>query len=292
MAKGSPFWGKQKGKLGETVLAVVKGQQVQRAYNGEPTNPRSNKQTAQRIVFANAVKFFKSAIASQFKFAYEDKKQTESDYNAFMRHNVKNGNIIARDMYLDPNYPSVGEFILSDGSISEIMPSTAQGTSIPTFNFKEALSTAPTTLQGLATALKDTHGLADGDILTFVDIKSGAYDLTTHPTSPLQWKVLQVKVGDATDTRTIASVSSIITLSAGTDNVKIIINGTEAEGCAIIVSRPTASGLKVSTSRVWYNGITKNMITDASAESYVKYAKNSWGMGMASLLEGSQLPNV
>lgn len=292
MATGSPFWGKQKGKLGETVLAVVKGQQVQRAYNGEPTNPRSNKQTAQRIVFANAVKFFKSAIASQFKFAYEDKKQTESDYNAFMRHNIKNGTIIARDMYLDPNFPSIGEFILSDGSLSEIMPSTAQGSSLPQFDFKEALSTAPTTLQGLATAFKDTYGLADGDILTFVNIKSTAEDLNSHPTSPLKWNVLQVKVGDTSDTRTIASVQSTIIFSPATDNVKIVINDLYALGCSIIVSRPTASGLKVSTSRVWYNGTTKSMITAASAESYVKYAKNSWGMGTASLLEGSELPNV
>lgn len=292
MAKGSPFWGKQKGKLGETVLAVVKGQQIQRAYNGEPANPRSNKQTAQRIVFANAVKFFKSAIASQFKFAYEDKKQTESDYNAFMRHNVKNGMILDRPQYLLVNFPSLGEFILSKGSLTEIPCSDGQGSTLSRFPYNVEVETAPTTLQQAANLYKTGYGLHDGDIITLVAIKSGAEYIHNTVLPPIEWNVVQIKVGDSTDTRTIDSVSAKMNLNAGKPGLMFSTAASAACGYSIIVSRPTPNGLLVSTARVWYNAQAQNILNTSKNPSYIKFAKDSWGMGKASLLEGSELPNV
>lgn len=292
MAKGSPFWGKQKGKLGETVLAVVKGQQIQRAYNAEPANPRSNKQTAQRIVFASAVKFFKSAIASQFKFAYEDKKQTESDYNAFMRHNVRNGMIIDRAQYLQTNFPSVGEFILAKGSLAEIPSTSAQGSKPLTFPFGVEASTAPTTLQQVANNYKNGFDLHEGDIITIVAIISHASSISDENIPKIDWNVVQIKVGDSADTRTVESVASKLDMSATNAGLTFTTTYAEARGYSIIVSRPTTNGLLVSTARVWYNDTAKAILNTSHNAAYIKYAKDSWGMGKASLLEGSQLPNV
>lgn len=292
MAKGSPFWGKQKGKLGETVLAVVKGQQIQRAYNGEPANPRSNKQTAQRIVFASAVKFFKSAIASQFKFAYEDKKQTESDYNAFMRHNIKNGMIIDRPQYLQVNFPSLGEFILAKGSLAEIPCQQGQGSTLSTFSFGVEASTAPTTLQQVADLYKNGYGFHDGDIITIVAIRSHANSISSTNLAKIDWNVVQIQIGDTADTRTIESVASKIDVSASKNGLMFTTSEQAAVGYSIIVSRPTPNGLLVNTARVWYNSYAKSILTASKVPSYISFAKDSWGMGKASLLEGSELPIV
>ena len=85
MATGSSYWGTSKGKLGNIVLRVRKGQTVESKYQPNVNNPRTFAQCRQRALFANAVKFYKSAIARMFKFAFEDKAANESDYNAFMR---------------------------------------------------------------------------------------------------------------------------------------------------------------------------------------------------------------
>lgn len=290
MAKGNPFWAKQKGKLGETVLAVVKGQQVQRAYNPEPANPRTNNQTAQRIIFSSAVKLFKSAVAKQFKFAYEDKKQTESDYNAFMRHNIKNGMVIERDQYLNQNFPSIGEFLLSYGSLPEITSGQGQGSDSASFEYGTTVSTVPTTLQGIADAFKAGGSVLDGDIITLLRIHSAATSINSKPTTSPSWNVVQIKVGDATDTRTIQSVRSLIDLNNAEDYVEISLSDTYAEGGALIISRPTPDGLKVSTSRIWYNETAANILTASKQKAYIEKAKLSWGMGTAAVLEGSYLP--
>lgn len=292
MAKGSPFWGKQKGKLGETVLAVVKGQQIQRAYNAEPANPRSNKQTAQRIVFANAVKFFKSAIASQFKFAYEDKKQTESDYNAFMRHNVKNGMILTRSQYLNPKFPSLGEFIVADGSLPEATSNMGQAYQVAVFNLDGTFTEAPSKLQDIARGLAARYGLQDGDIITIVQITSDAKTINDACSSRPTWEVLQIKVGDTADQRTTGDAPTNMTLQTTTSTLAISMGNTTAGGCTIIFSRPTPNGLLVSPARIWYNEPTQNILNASQAPAYIANAKTSWGMGTASLLEGSKLPNV
>lgn len=51
MAKGNPIMGKQTGKLGETVLAVNSGVQIQRAYNSSIANPNTAGQVNQRARF-------------------------------------------------------------------------------------------------------------------------------------------------------------------------------------------------------------------------------------------------
>lgn len=292
MAKGSPFWGKQKGKLGETVLAVVKGQQIQRAYNAEPMNPRSNKQTAQRIVFANAVKFFKSAIASQFKFAYEDKKQTESDYNAFMRHNVKNGMILTRSQFLNQNFPSLGEFIVANGSLTEATSAFGQGYETASFKLKGITGTAPSKLQDIATGLAAAYNLQNGDIITIVQIVTDIETINDKGFARPSWNVLQIKVGDTADERTLDDVPTAMTINATTSTLTITMGKTYAGGSTLIFSRPTPGGLLVSPARIWYNEATKKILEASQAPAYIANAKTSWGMGTASLLEGSKLPNV
>ena len=88
MSKGSLFFGNASGKLGQVVLSTMKGQQIARAWQPKVANPKTSQQQLQRAKFANSVKFFKRAQQNLFKFAFEDRRKNESDYNAFMRHNV------------------------------------------------------------------------------------------------------------------------------------------------------------------------------------------------------------
>ena len=80
----SVLTGKAKGKIGNIVLATVKGQTTAREYNPNPTYSDSAGQTLQRGRLRNAV------LAWQFlnvflQFAKPMAKSTESVYNAFIR---------------------------------------------------------------------------------------------------------------------------------------------------------------------------------------------------------------
>lgn len=112
-----------KGTLGNTYLrrtrsATGKKVNVLAQKNHNPKNPKTLGQMAQRARFATAVKFYKRATRNFFKFAYEDKKANESDFNAFMRHNVAASIPMVKAQVDNEAYPAIGnKWMLSQGSL-------------------------------------------------------------------------------------------------------------------------------------------------------------------------------
>jgi hypothetical protein len=81
--------GKAKGKVGNVVLTAIKGQNIVKALNDKPANPRSVGQTDNRVQMSNAVLAWQY-LAMFFAYATALTKSTESVYNAFVRL-VKSG---------------------------------------------------------------------------------------------------------------------------------------------------------------------------------------------------------
>jgi hypothetical protein len=81
--------GKAKGKVGNVVLTAIKGQNIVKALNDKPANPRSVGQTDNRVQMSNAVLAWQF-LAMFFVHATALAKSTESVYNAFVRM-VKSG---------------------------------------------------------------------------------------------------------------------------------------------------------------------------------------------------------
>lgn len=112
-----------KGTLGNTYLrrtrsATGKEVNVLAQKNFNPKNPKTLGQMAQRARFATAVKFYKRATRNFFKFAYEDKQANESDYNAFMRHNIAASVPMVKAQVDNEAYPAIGnKWMLSQGSL-------------------------------------------------------------------------------------------------------------------------------------------------------------------------------
>ena len=112
-----------KGTLGNTYLrrtrsATGKKVNVLAQKNHNPKNPKTLGQMAQRARFATAVKFYKRATRNFFKFAYEDTKPNESDFNAFMRHNVAASIPMVKAQVDNESYPAIGnKWMLSQGSL-------------------------------------------------------------------------------------------------------------------------------------------------------------------------------
>lgn len=118
MSKGNMLMGYARGAVGDLVFSRVKGNQVTKARNRQPSNPRTSKQVYQRAKFINAVRFYQRGVQNLFKFAYEDKTAQESDFNAFMRHNTSRAIPVGKNASGESVYPAISNWITSFGSLN------------------------------------------------------------------------------------------------------------------------------------------------------------------------------
>lgn len=307
MAKGNMLLGMSRGSVGDVTFYRSGGSQRARARNRKPANPMTVRQQTQRAKFANAVKFHKQVTSNFFRFAYEDKKVNESDYNAFMRHNVGNSGFIGAMASKISTWPALGLWEVTSGSLPEI------SVSVPGVNkfFTAALgvTSAITTVGALSSALiaqGDTW--REGDIFTVLLYRAtGAASLPTVDTETAHVAssgYLQFVLNSA-DTTTLDSITVWVgDLEVGIkveDVDGFMISGTDESfktawdndllQCAVIHSRNTASGLLVSTQSMVAN--KPQVITDALTEggTYYNAVLADWDAAAEAVLQGGGAAN-
>ena len=215
-----------KGTLGNTYLrrtrtATGKEVNVLAQKNFNPKNPKTLGQMAQRARFATAVKFYKRATRNFFKFAYEDKKANESDFNAFMRHNVAASVPMVKAQVDNESYPAIGnKWMLSQGSLLPLRQKM-QRRAIFTESVHDTLVLAEgdfvsdgTTFDSNAlvsdiSAILVGMGYSEGQIFTLVTVTSGIRqshfqllspdDMTGLATIP-RWNISQFVINLHDDT--------------------------------------------------------------------------------------------
>ena len=298
MSKGSLFFGNASGKLGQVVLSTMKGQQIARAWQPKVANPKTSQQQLQRAKFANAVKFFRRAQQNLFKFAFEDKRKNESDYNAFMRHNVASSAVLDRMMYDNFNYPAFADnWLLSYGSLGDINADN----DIAEKEFVQLLTLplgtgekANLTIASASQALVSNYKAINGDYVTLVGVKSSVKTLTEDPVKAPEWHIMQFVV-DTTNTGKLIEYlekqdedASTFFSTDGREPANIIFSYSN-DGCAwlgIILSRVTANGVKVSTSNLMPNYYAYEIFQKSLALPYRQSALNSWGRSSEPILKG------
>lgn len=307
MSKGSLFFGRATGKLGQIVLSNVKGQQIARAWQPKVANPRTSVQQVQRAKFANAVKFYKRATQNLFKFAFEDKRKTESDYNAFMRHNVERSEVFNRKSYDNMNFPALSEWIISAGSLGELTSSAydsrtisdASALSSPIRNpddrykFKDGITENTATVGHISDYFKHDFGALEGDIVTFVGINTTIKDIDDEPSSGPWWSITQIKIDSTNTEKFLETVNKQAVNNLGidiTDGVGAIVwksTGTNTVLFGVVLSRVTANGVLVSTSNLGVNETGANVLIASSQDAYRQKALSSWLRSSDPILKGS-----
>lgn len=307
MAKGNMLLGMSRGSVGDVTFYRSGGSQRARARNRKPANPMTVRQQTQRAKFANAVKFHKQVTSNFFRFAYEDKKVNESDYNAFMRHNVGNSGFIGARASKIASWPALGLWEVTSGSLPEIdVTAPSPGTS---FVADFALVGEITTIGQLSAALilkGDTW--REGDIVTVLLYSAtGAATLPTVDTETEHTAssgYMQF-VLNSTDTTPIGDVMCYVngfdfTIGVNNDGA-LDITGSGADfaaswaadlyQCAVIHSRNTAGGLLVSTQSMVAN--KPQVITDALTESgaYYNAVLADWDAAAEAVLQGAAAAN-
>lgn len=307
MAKGNMLLGMSRGSVGDVTFYRSGGSQRARARNRKPANPMTVRQQTQRAKFANAVKFHKQVTSNFFRFAYEDKKVNESDYNAFMRHNVGNSGFIGAKASKIASWPALGLWEVTAGSLPEITVTVpAEGSNFLTDIGVMGNITTVGALSTALIALGDTW--REGDILTVLMYRATAagslptVDTETAHTASSSY--LQI-VLNSSDTTTLASLvgnlGGLEYVMSVDDTDGFFVSGNDSSWatawnddllqCAVIHSRNTAGGLLVSTESMVAN--KPQVITDALNESgaYYNSVLADWDAAAEAVLQGGAAAN-
>lgn len=307
MAKGNMLLGMSRGSVGDVTFYRSGGSQRARARNRKPANPMTVRQQTQRAKFANAVKFHKQATSNFFRFAYEDKKVNESDYNAFMRHNVGNSGFIGARASKIASWPALGLWEVTAGSLPEI--NNVDAGENPKFIFDIGVSSSTiTTIGALSSALialGDTW--REGDIVTVLLYSAtAAASLPTvdTDTAHVASSVYMQFILNSSDTTILSHISCDINgntlyltmsgdgLEVGTTDPNFADSwAADLYQCAVIHSRNTAGGLLVSTQSMVAN--KPQVITDALSEdgTYYNAVLADWDAAAEAVLQGAAAAN-
>lgn len=307
MAKGNMLLGMSRGSVGDVTFYRSGGSQRARARNRKPANPMTVRQQTQRAKFANAVKFHKQVTSNFFRFAYEDKKVNESDYNAFMRHNVGNSGFIGAMASKISSWPALGDWEVTSGSLPEI--DVTAPSSGANFVVGLGLTGEITTVGALSSALiskGDTW--RDGDILTVLmyratnSAKLPTVDTESDHVAYSGYLQIILNPNDTTTldniVRFLGDVEFFLEVNAS-NGLLVTVNASEPQTvwsndlfqCAVIHSRNTAGGLLVSTQSMVAN--KPQVITDALTEggTYYNAVLADWDAAAEAVLQGGGAAN-
>lgn len=314
MAKGNPLMSQMRGKVGDLVFTRLAGEQVTRSRNRNPKNPQTVKQMAQRAALATAVEFYTRGVKNLFKFAFENKRPGESDYNAFVRANIGVVPVQSRKSLVENN-SVFGPFIMSQGSLPQ-----------PEFEFSSdyvlggIVTTAipapasTLTIGQLSRAIAEPNGLQNGDIITIVAVLANDDELFSsigeaiaagalqRSFAPQKWVVRQFTL-DFTSTA-LASTLDIFQLDSSIEGAThlglseatfdgLAYDEEYSSGLAIIASRNTPSGVKVSTSTMKLGYTTATASAIGQSAEWKKYVASTWNTSTSldvdpeNILEGS-----
>ena len=263
MAKGNIILGYLRGSIGDITFFLAKGQQLSRGKNRAPANPRTVAQMDQRAKMACAVKFYTQVGTNFFKYAFEGKKDKESYFNSFVKNNILLGGYIGKQASRVYDFPALGAWQISSGTLPEITAPFPQSVNGVVFSVGTVSGSPITTISELSKALigSDSSRWREGDILTCLCYCATNYStlptISTDQGNRAYTSVWQIRLSTS-NTDTLPSLEfPLLEMSfecvLNSDGLSFIgSTGSEYTNnlyCfGMIHSRNTASGLKVSSS--------------------------------------------
>lgn len=290
MSRGNLFMGYARGKVGSVVLSRSKGQQIARAHNDKPKNPRTKAQMMQRSIFASAVKFFAQGKQAFFPFAFENKGMKQSDYNAFVSENTARGIHISQAAYDERTYPVLAPWMMTKGALEQptlTFVADAGGYTLAAPSLSETSN-----FGDFSRNMINEYGYTEGDIFTVALIT--AYGSTAENTPSIEpekrnqivWKIAQERLDSASTAALASKFNGMITADVGQLLISSEAGSSDIEGCVICISRNTPTGLKVSTAEVVLNTAATTAYEAAKDAAYINQVLQSWDASQTPILKG------
>lgn len=288
------------GRVGGNVYYMNKGQNIARELAPAVSNPRSEGQMEQRMRWANIVAFYRANLPWMKRGAFESKKQTWSDYNAFVSANsgispvfltkdqaAQGGAVVAPYVVTKGSLPSVA--LIAQDTDEEFITDLYLGDDID-------ISSSTTAAALSAALLENNNGLREGDQLSFILNMQQSSEGTPYIVARYYEFII-----DSTDNRTLADIGleGVIGDDYNNEmNCLVVYEGSAVCGCAVIVSRTTGGEIKVSTQAMVLNsdataylaGFTSDVAFQRAAASYGESDANFLAAGYSGKASNVSVP--
>lgn len=288
--------GYSRGSVGDVVMSRVKGQQVAKARNRKPANPKTNKQMLQRSSFISPVKFYTHGVQAFFKFAFSDKKVTESDFNAFMRNNAKAAFPVTKEEHDSVGFPALGNYMMTKGKLAELpIVNTTPGSN--SLGLYLGADEDPTSIAMLSAIFVRMGYAEEGDIITIVAIDENVASMSNNELivgvghSP-KWTLNQFVVDSSNPALISEELPNVQVAKIASDSYLAAVGfdapaSVHLHALAIVRSKETALGLEVSTSYIKNGGYIDDYITFRNQKAQVDKVLADWGATGDAILQGS-----
>lgn len=258
------------------VLYNLKGQTIQREKAAQVANPRTTAQMDQRVKLANLVNFYRANKAWMARGAFESKKQTWSDYNAFVSVNIDGNKVALPKQFANEGQCIVAPYQVTKGTLPKLIVNGNGSTA--TLSYGEG--TAPTTWGDFSTRLINAYpGLQNGDQISFIiynqDVDDGGRRFVS--VNPIEKNL------NTEDTTTLATLFQGWTFGAEGITFTTSTLGGNAMGISICVSRAVSGAIKVSDSFVVMLDVT--LYNEVTSDSAIAYAIASYGGSSVNFLD-------
>ena len=226
MAKGNALLGTLRGSAGDVTFRVSNGRQVMSRKATSVKNPRTSKQTYQRMFFATIGKA-RSAMKKIVDHSFENVKKGMNSLSYFQSRNVElmRGNVklvpelgiyTAVASYITPKWPYMvaNTYRMSEGSLPILpqLPALLNGIGegtladlyvarkcVPFFGLKTVDSLAPDTAYSILLSYLNGAGTQAGDFFTYCYISRNWEEPTTGETPvPEKFHFIRLMVSDVT----------------------------------------------------------------------------------------------
>lgn len=232
MAKGNLFLGMGRGSVGDVTFYRADGQQLSRARNRKPRNPKTNAQLIQRAISATIVQAYKAGSVI-FDHSFEGKSVPAGSQRAFLSVNMRKlrEQVLAQiatpatdstASVVSPRavFPVPNEYRISEGSLIQNLFEVAA-------NAQDKLSVKPVAYNAGETvsAYLSRLNIVPGEIFTIVtfgaDRMTAGADSLVSPQCTFGFMRLIVKESAATSSTAVdsANVQDIFTIDSSGANL-------------------------------------------------------------------------
>ena len=274
------------GKVGGNVYYMNKGQNIARELAPAISNPQSAAQQEQRMRWANLVSFYRENQPWMKRGAFESKKQTWSDYNAFVSANSKISPVFLTKGEAEQGGAVVAPYVVTKGSLPSVALFSWEGQDV----FCSDLYVGDLTIKGsttaaqLSAALRDNNnGLQEGDQISFI--------LNIQGTNPDGVPFITARyyefIIDSSDNRTLSDIGleGVIIDDTYEDMQRLCFAHDGAVcGGAIIVSRTSSGSIKVSTQNLVLTTSMETYLAGYTSDAALQRAARSYGENEANFL--------
>lgn len=162
-----------KKRLGGAVTYMMAGQQITRELAANVKNPRTTAQMRQRVKLASLVNFYRSMRQWAKVGAFSNKKQTWSDYNAFVSANISNVVAFLTKQQAQAGCSVVAPYIISRGVLPRVQTTykSASNAFMSDIYIGNIDETSGRTLGEYSQAIiSNNNGIANGDQISIISV--------------------------------------------------------------------------------------------------------------------------